>query len=190
MTSLQAPAEIQRQIQDACTKMSTESGKALKELASAIKSMIKPSSVNTHIVNSKTAAKALKFLLKTSSCEDFVLLEVMPTAMVAAQLVEVITCVEKIAESVHELASLAHFKDAKPEQKPALGQPQQLQQTMQQFSGIEGPHHIITINGSSAVLPEVSIQECGTVVHVTNTDNIKGSKAKTNVREMRQYLSF
>ena len=157
--------------------MSTESGKALKDLASSIKTMTKPSPVNPHIVNSKTAAKALRFLIKTSSSEDFVLFEVMPTAMVAVQLMEVISCVEKIAESVHELASLARFKDANDQgQKP-------------QDDSMEGPHHIISINGSSScVLP--SIEEDGTVLHGTNTDIIKGSKSKTNVRQMRQFLSF
>ena len=153
MAFLQAPGGIQLQIQEACTKMSRESGKALKDLASTIKSMTKPTpiNVNPHIVNSNTTAKALELLLKTSCSENFALWEVMLTAIVAVQLVEVITCVEKIAESVHELASLARFKDADPgEEEPADGQ----------------PHHIITINGSSAVLPE----ECGTVIHVTNAN--------------------
>lgn len=158
--------------------MSIESGKALKDLATAIKTMTKPSPVNPHIVKAKTAAQALKLLLKTSSCEDFILFEVMPTAMVAVQLVEVITCLEKIVESVHELAALARFKDAavNPDQKPSSEQ--------------EGPHHIIKINGlSSAVLPVVSIEASGNVVHVSNT-NIKVPKSKTNVRQMRPFLSF
>ena len=172
--------------------MSTESGKALKELASAIKSMTKPCSVDPHIVNSKIAAESLKSLLETHFCEDVDLLELMPTAVVGSLLVEVITYVEEIAESVHELSSLAHFKDAKPEPepepeaepKPTLEQPQQLQQTIQKFSRMDGPHHIITISGS------LSIKASGTVVNVTSTDVIKGSKTKSNERQMRHVFSF
>ncbi|KAL6341994.1 hypothetical protein AAG906_038240 [Vitis piasezkii] len=187
---IQAPTEIQSKIQAACTNMSTESGKALKELASAIKSMTKPCSVDPHIVNSKIAAESLKSLLETHFCEDVDLLELMPTAVVGSLLVEVITYVEEIAESVHELSSLAHFKDAKPEPepepepKPTIEQPQQLQQTIQKFSGMDGPHHIITINGS------LSIKASGTVVNVTRTDVIKGSKTKSNERQMRHVVSF
>lgn len=180
--SLQVPSQIQIQLQEACKKMSGESGKALKELASAIKNMTKPSSVDLHIANSKNAVKAFKLLLKPCSGGDVGLLEAMPTAIVAAQLAEVINCVEKIAEAVQQLALLARFKDADPEQRLELGQ--------QQFSDIEGPQHVITINGSPAVFPEASLKKCATVVYVTDTDHVKGSKAKTNVREMRQYLSF
>ena len=76
------PTEIQSKIQEACTKMSMESRKALKELAYAIKSMTKPCSIDPHIVNSKAAAKTLKSLLETHSCEDVDLLELMSTAVV------------------------------------------------------------------------------------------------------------
>ena len=62
--------------------MSTKSRKALKELASAIKSMNKPCSIDPHILNSKTTVETLKSLLETHSCEDVDLLELMSTAVV------------------------------------------------------------------------------------------------------------
>lgn len=127
--------------------MSTELGKALKDLAFAIKSMTKPSPVNPHIVDSKTAAKALKLLLETGCSENFVLWEVLPTATVAVQLVEVISCVEKIAESVHELASLARFKEPTPE--PESEQGPQLQQTMEECE--------IVVHVTSADIPRLQI---------------------------------
>ncbi|MBA0666627.1 hypothetical protein Goklo_003016 [Gossypium klotzschianum] len=47
-------------------KMSLESGKALKELALSIKTMVKPFPADIHIQNSKSAAKSLNSLLKSS----------------------------------------------------------------------------------------------------------------------------
>ena len=44
--------------------------------------MTKPCSVDPYIVNLKTAAKTLKLLLETHSCEDVDLLELMSTAVV------------------------------------------------------------------------------------------------------------
>ncbi|KAK7819837.1 aluminum-activated malate transporter 2 [Quercus suber] len=60
------PAEFRSKIQEACTNMSLESGKALKELASAIKAMTPPSSVTPHIVKSKDAANNLKSINDTT----------------------------------------------------------------------------------------------------------------------------
>ncbi|KAL4611229.1 hypothetical protein ACB092_08G107700 [Castanea dentata] len=80
---IQRPAELQSEIQEACTNMSLESGNAfessdlsLKELASAIKPMTPPSSVNPHIVKSKDAANSLRSLLRSSFCKEIDLLEV------------------------------------------------------------------------------------------------------------------
>jgi hypothetical protein len=111
---LQASSEVGSIIQEACTNLSIESGKALKELALAIKIMVQPSSADSHIENAKSAAKNLKSLLKSGIWEDIDLLKVIPGVTVSSILIDVVTCTEKIAESIHELASKAQFKSVEP----------------------------------------------------------------------------
>lgn len=132
--------EMRIKIQDMCTKISSESGKALKELATTFQTMTKSSLVETHIANSKQAAEALKSLLKTGLWEDALILEIIPAATVASLLIDIITCTEKIAESVHELALLAHFKS------PNTHQPQHLlhRGTIQPVS--DGSNHVVVID--------------------------------------------
>ncbi|XWS52799.1 hypothetical protein CRYUN_Cryun11dG0103100 [Craigia yunnanensis] len=125
---IQAKPEIRSKIQETITKMSFESGKALKELALAIKRMVKPFSADIHIENSKSAAKNLYSLLKSGLWDDEMnLLEVVPVATVASLLIDVVTCTEEIAESVHELASMVNFEAVEPTvlpEKPETGQPE------------------------------------------------------------------
>ena len=115
---MQASSEVGSIIQEACTNTSIESGKALKELALAIKIMVPPSSADSHIENAKSAAKNLKSLLKSGMWEDIDLLKVIPGVTVASLLIDVVTCTEKIAESIHELASKAQFKSVEPTLSP------------------------------------------------------------------------
>lgn len=117
---LQASQEFVRAIKPPCTKMSSESGKALKALASAIKAMKHPISANQHVEESKAAVEDLKMALESvSSLEDDTdLLAIVPAATVASILVEIVKCVEKISESVHELSQLAQFKSAEPTVSP------------------------------------------------------------------------
>ncbi|KAF8403376.1 hypothetical protein HHK36_011478 [Tetracentron sinense] len=148
-----APPEFQRKIQDSCTKMSSESGKALNALASAIKTMTHPSSSDPHVVNSKTAADDLKTTLETALLENTNLLEIIPAATVASLLVEIVTYTDKIAESVHELARLAHFKSVDPTVTPE--KPQLFHRgTIKPLSDMDGPHVFITVSGPSPALPE------------------------------------
>ncbi|KAI5323088.1 hypothetical protein L3X38_032160 [Prunus dulcis] len=102
--------EILNIIQESCTKLSLETGKALKELAAAFKEMTKSPSPETHMAKAKAAAKSLRSLLKSGLWEDTELLEVMPAATVGSLLLDVVNCSEKIIESVNELAFLANFK--------------------------------------------------------------------------------
>ena len=102
--------EIRSIIQETCIKISTESGKALKELAIATKKMTRSKSANPHIDNSKVAVEKLKSLLKTRLWEEAVVLDMIQVGAVALLLVEVVECTEKIAETVYELASLAALK--------------------------------------------------------------------------------
>ncbi|XP_075635895.1 aluminum-activated malate transporter 2-like isoform X1 [Castanea sativa] len=151
-SEIQIPAEFRSKIQEACTNMSLESGKALKELASAIKAMTPPSSVTPHIVKSKDAANNLKSLLRSGFCKEIDLLEVIPAVTVASLLVDVVCCTEKIAESINELASLAHFQSVEPmveAEKPKLLH----QETIPPCFGVNEPHHVITIDQLSPKLP-------------------------------------
>ncbi|KAA8544347.1 hypothetical protein F0562_022385 [Nyssa sinensis] len=100
------PLEIRVKVQESCGKMSSESSNALKELATAIRAMSPPSTADSHIAKSKIAANNIKSLLKTGLWEDNDLLEIIPTATVASTFVDIVDCIEKIAQSVHELASL------------------------------------------------------------------------------------
>ncbi|XP_040990948.1 aluminum-activated malate transporter 8-like [Juglans microcarpa x Juglans regia] len=106
------PTEFRREIQEQCIKICSESGKALKELASAIKKLRRSTSViNFHIENSKIAAEKLKSMLNmTSLWENANLREIIPTAAVGLILIDIVPCTEKIVETFQELASCARFE--------------------------------------------------------------------------------
>lgn len=106
-------------MQESCTEISSESGKALKEAASSINMMTQTNSTDSHITNSKAAAENLKSLVQTSLWEEVNLLDVMPASAVASLLLEVVEWTEKIVEAVHELGSLASFKSMGPEPRRA-----------------------------------------------------------------------
>lgn len=154
---LQAPEEMLEKIQDACMKLSSETGKALIELSWTLNQMTHSSSAGTHIMNSKSAAENLKCLLKSRLWkEDTDLLEVIPMTTVASLLIETSICTEKIAESVHELASLAHFKSLDPSisvEKSPSGK----RTGAKQLSDNKCPHVSIAICG-----PSLAFQESGT----------------------------
>lgn len=81
--------------------------------------MKRPTSVNQHVEESKAAVEDLKMALECSSnLEDTDLLAIVPAATVASILVEIVKCVEKISESVHELSQLAQFKGVEPTVSP------------------------------------------------------------------------
>lgn len=121
---LQISLEFKCSIQEACTKMSSESNKALKAISSSMKTMTHPSSAKSHIENSKSAIEELKLVLEVISLEDVELIAIIPVATVAAILEEITISVDKIYESVTELSHLAHFKtletNVSPEKPPLL----------------------------------------------------------------------
>ncbi|KAL3532170.1 hypothetical protein ACH5RR_005691 [Cinchona calisaya] len=111
-----AATDIQRKIRKPCKRMSSEAGKALKEIASAIKAMRHPSSstVETHVRNSKSAVDELTSVLETLSSSakppaDHGIMEITQAIAIASILVEIIKCVERISESVFELSKQARF---------------------------------------------------------------------------------
>ncbi|XP_050369875.1 aluminum-activated malate transporter 2-like [Argentina anserina] len=131
----QAPPEVKSIIQGPSMIISSECGKALKELATSMKKMIKSSSYEPHIANSKEAAEELKVVIRSSLCKHSAdSLHIIQEGAVASLLFQIITCTEDIAEAAHKLASQAHFKDVKPRVTPD-----------QENSVNDGPHHVITI---------------------------------------------
>ncbi|KAK6126503.1 hypothetical protein DH2020_039737 [Rehmannia glutinosa] len=116
---LMASSELQMRIQQPCIKMSTESGKALKELSLAIKKMTCPSSSSSssssssaHTQNYRAATDDLKNILQNSSSKAD-LQEIMPLLVIASVLIDITSFVDKIALSVHELSQKACFKKPK-----------------------------------------------------------------------------
>ncbi|KAG5556449.1 hypothetical protein RHGRI_006897 [Rhododendron griersonianum] len=110
-SEMQAPPEFHRKIQQPCMKMSLESRKALKELALAIKTFAPPSSVDVHIESSKKAVDELKTVLEVVSRKGDDLLGMIPSLIVSSILTDIVKCVEKIDESIHELSRQAQFKN-------------------------------------------------------------------------------
>ena len=88
-----------------------ESSKALKAMASSIKTMAQPNQVHIHVENAKEAAKDLEAILKTTSYgRELDLVVLVPDATIASILVNITDSVEKISEAVGELAKQASFK--------------------------------------------------------------------------------
>lgn len=77
-----------------------------------MKKRIRSSAFSAHITNSKNAAENLKSLLKRYEWQDHDgdLLDIVPGAAVALVLIDVVKCIDDIAETVVELSSVARFK--------------------------------------------------------------------------------
>lgn len=110
-SDIQAPKEVKSKFQETCIKMSSESGKAMKELSQAISKMRQPSKAKPHIEKAKQAAEEVNQMLRSSIWKNVNLSDVTPTATVASLLADVVVCIEDIEEAVQELASLAKFKN-------------------------------------------------------------------------------
>ncbi|KAK2370120.1 aluminum activated malate transporter family protein [Trifolium repens] len=134
------PKEIRSKIQEPCIKMSIETGKALKQLAISIHKMIPPTAAETHIATSKIYATNLKSMIKTKLWEDTNLFEVVPVVTVASLLLDVVSSVEKLGDSIQELSTLAKFKNK--ESKVAAEDKKEVPQPCCNSSG---PQHIITM---------------------------------------------
>ncbi|MED6111161.1 hypothetical protein PIB30_049917 [Stylosanthes scabra] len=113
LISTKTPLEARRKIQEPCIKISKETGKALKELAMSIQNMVPPSSSSsyTQIDKSKVAAINLKSMMESNLWEGTNFFEVIPVVTVASLLLDVVSCTEKLADSIQELSTLAKFKN-------------------------------------------------------------------------------
>ncbi|XP_027343355.1 aluminum-activated malate transporter 2-like [Abrus precatorius] len=149
LNSTKTPLEIRSKIEEPCIKMSTETGKALKELAVAMHKMVPPSAADPHIAKSKIAATNLRSIIKTGLWEDTNLFEVIPVLTVASLLVDVVSYTEKLEESIQELSTLAKFKNKDDKEDPK--RPHQEEAPKPCCCDNIGLHHVITINQPSAV---------------------------------------
>ncbi|PWA46931.1 aluminum activated malate transporter family protein [Artemisia annua] len=112
-TRLEVSSEFQKSIQEPCMKMSSEVGKALKELALSMKRMVYPSTSATHIENCKTAIEEFNTTLQASNMENWNIVETIPVIATISILIDIIKCVETISEAVEELSNQARFKKTK-----------------------------------------------------------------------------
>ncbi|MFS7915322.1 putative aluminum-activated malate transporter [Helianthus anomalus] len=120
----QVPSEFQIAVQEPCMKMSSEVGKALKELGNSMKRMVYPSPSYVHIENCKKAIDDLNIKLKMSMVvERDDILESIPVIAATSILVDIIKCVEKISEAIEELSKQAHFKKLKDITSDENGKP-------------------------------------------------------------------
>ncbi|XP_050231472.1 aluminum-activated malate transporter 2-like [Mercurialis annua] len=149
---IKASVDVRSKIEEACTKVSIESGRALKELSMAIKSMTYPISAHKHIHNAKMAANNIKSLLKSSPWEKIELLQVIPLVTVASLLIDVVNCTEEIAESVCELASKARFKKV-----DCLGvSPETLRNVKSPRHADDHKHHLVISVDDNSSAPKIS----------------------------------
>lgn len=116
---LKVAIQFRRRIEESCKAISTESGKALRILASSIKAMTNPSSSSkTHIENAKAAIDDLKHTLKSGYLESSDLLGIIPDATVCCILIDIVKSVEKISEATDELGRSARFKSVEATVSP------------------------------------------------------------------------
>ncbi|KAK2424305.1 aluminum activated malate transporter family protein [Trifolium repens] len=130
------PYEFRSRIQESCTTISLESGKALNESSLMIKNMSKASTPKSHVLNAKNAAESLKSILRTNPWEGADHLEIIPASTVASLLIDIVVCVEHICEAVDELASLANFV---PSELMHRG-------IVQPISDSDGSVHVVTVS--------------------------------------------
>lgn len=103
--------DIKKKLETPLRRMSSESGKSMKEVSISLKKMIKSSSSDSHVLKSQSACKALSTLLKSGILNDVEPLQMISLLTTVSLLIDIVNLTEKITESVHELASTARFKN-------------------------------------------------------------------------------
>lgn len=103
--------DIKKKLEEPLRRMSSESGKSMKEVSISLKKMTKSSSFDIHVVNSQSACKTLSTLLKSGILKDVEPLQMISLMTTVSLFIDIVNLTEKISESVHELASAAKFKN-------------------------------------------------------------------------------
>lgn len=96
-----------KQVQTTCAQMSLHSARALRELASAVRTMTAPSPNNVDLCAAMKAANGCR----REILEDAALFQVMHIAVIASLLSDLVVHIAKITESVDNLARCARFKN-------------------------------------------------------------------------------
>ncbi|KAL1201878.1 Aluminum-activated malate transporter 1 [Cardamine amara subsp. amara] len=112
-SDFQIPIDIKKKLEEPLRRMSSESGKSMKEVSISLKKMTKSSSCDIHVLNSQSACKALSTLLKSGILNDVEPLQMISLLTTVSLLIDIVNLTEQISESVHVLASLARFKNKK-----------------------------------------------------------------------------
>lgn len=148
----QEPSQFRRVMEVPCKTITSESAKALKALATAMKTMTDPSpSSQLHLTAAKSAINDLKNSLKSATTqisEDISnLLAIISDAKVASILIEIVKSVEDLSEAVSELSLKAKFKSVSPE-KPQLLHKGSIKPFVEDEDEVQQPHVVITVRGS------------------------------------------
>ncbi|XP_050937701.1 aluminum-activated malate transporter 2-like [Cucumis melo] len=106
--TIQSPLEIQRQYQEHYLQLCIESGKALNSIAMAIRDIIPPAMAKSHMEKAKENAEELMSLLRNSHFNGD--MKMVSTTALIYLLIDCLSCVEKIVDSVNDLVSLARPK--------------------------------------------------------------------------------
>ncbi|KAK8958929.1 Aluminum-activated malate transporter 1 [Platanthera guangdongensis] len=123
--------EFVEMVQDACGAMCLETGKALGELAYAIREMKWPSSARKHLAKAMDAAATVKSWVPTKGASWP---EVLVFATTASLLSDVVQCVNPIIAAMEELSRLAEFK--KPEHAHKVG-------AVNPIASLESPPNVV-----------------------------------------------
>ncbi|KZV14710.1 aluminum-activated malate transporter 8-like [Dorcoceras hygrometricum] len=110
-SKVKSVSKICKELQNPCITMSSDSAKALKDLASAIKTLKFPTSdIQTHIQNSKSGVDEFEYNLKNMPPPQQDIQEIMQLLVAASILIHIIKCVEELLESILELSEKAGFE--------------------------------------------------------------------------------
>lgn len=104
--------EFSKKIRSACAEMSSESAKALSDLAASIRSMTSPTAASIHVADAFAAASKMKAVVPIGSAA---LSDAVQSATTASLLAQVVKSTHQIAGAVEELARAARFKKPEPE---------------------------------------------------------------------------
>ncbi|PKA53938.1 Aluminum-activated malate transporter 1 [Apostasia shenzhenica] len=123
--------EFLQRIRADCAAMSSESGKALAELAAGIRQMECPLAAVQHMSRAAAAAGGVK---TAAPAEDASMPEVLRSATTASLLSEVVRRASHVVAAVEELSQLACFK--RPENSHKAG-------AINPVAGVESPPHVV-----------------------------------------------
>ncbi|RCV32495.1 hypothetical protein SETIT_7G007400v2 [Setaria italica] len=105
----EANPELCLKVQTTCSQISLHSARSLRELSSAVRSMTTPAPTNNDLSAAMKAANGCRNEL----LEDAALLQVVHIAVIASHISDLVIQINKITESVDNLARLARFRNPK-----------------------------------------------------------------------------